>query len=1090
MVTWKSRGCLLGDVGVACYSSPMRYRLDLDVPPPLGAPTLDSAQRAVVEHVGGPLLALAGPGTGKTTAIVESVVARCTEGISPAEVLVLTFGRKAATEVRDRIAARIGGGLQPQAATFHSFAFSLMREALPESEIPRLLSGAEEDARIREIVVGAADDASVEWPEELLGAVATFGLASEVRTFISRMREWGISPQRLRSLAREENRPAWKAIADIADIDARVMLLEHVQDYTELLHAAVDLAEADAGRFRNRYQAIYVDEFQDTDPLQVRLLHSLVVPTTTLVAVGDPDQAIYGFRGADIRGIAEFPEVFRTARGQAAPIIVLGTSRRFGPRTRAAATAVLPRGGLRAIPSEVLARHRSPQSTRAEAGDRIAIERFDSESACHEHVAEAIRAAHVIDGYEWSQLAVLVRNREQLLGVQRALTRLSVPTAMSADEIPLRAEPAVASLLLIAQAGVRPTQITASMATEILLGPIGHMDVAAVRRLGRALRAQQRTDGEPITSSADAIRAALLTADSLLQRLDSNQSDVQAALAVQQLILAVREDARANQPIEDILWRIWTGGSRPHGWPERLRAAALRGSSSANHDIDSVMALFDSAERAAGRFHGVVGVASFLGALAAQHIPAEAVSDRGIAGQAVRLLTVHRAKGLEFERVWLVGAQEGAWPDLRERGSALGLSALATHAGDRAPILALDREERNLFYVALTRARDELTIAVVDPADDSAEQPSRFVAELIASGAVESDVRISGRTHRITTWDGLVARLRGVAQDPRSSSERHGAAVALLAEMASWRDSEGAPLVPAADPSSWWGVLDVSHGSHVITDPNAPVAFSGSSLDALLDCPMKWFLENKVHAESPRGVSAQFGSIVHAVAEYIAKGELLPEAAQAYVDSVWRQVPFEAGWERTRERAEAGAAIDRFLAYHREHDAQLVGTEKYLKAEIELPDSADTVVVSGFIDRIERDDSGRLLPIDLKSSRKIPGPSEIPEHGQLGLYQLLIAHDPRAWEAPDTPAIPGGAALIQLRHDDVVGGGSPKVQVQAALDSADENSWILQKLAQAAGVVRNEAFNPHSGDACRYCTFKNICPTQDHSEDLIPGEGT
>jgi superfamily I DNA/RNA helicase/RecB family exonuclease len=1067
----------------------MRYRLDLDVPPPVGAPTLDSSQRAVVEHVGGPLLVLAGPGTGKSTAIVESVVTRFSEGFAPAEVLVLTFGKRAAAEVRDRITSRIGGGLQPQVATFHSFAFSLMRAALPEGELPRLLSGAEEDARIRELVMGAADDASVVWPEELVGAVDTFGLASEVRAFISRMREWGITPQRLRTLARQENRPAWATIAEIAEIDARVMLLENVQDYTELLRAAVDLAEADPGLFRHRYRAIYVDEFQDTDPLQVRLLRSLVSPTTTLVAVGDPDQAIYGFRGADIRGIAEFPETFRTAQGENAPIVVLGTSRRFGPRTRIAATAVLPRGGLHAIPREVMAHHRSPQSTRSEAADRVGIERFDSESACHEHVAEEVRAAHVIDGLPWSQLAVLVRNREQLVGVQRALTRLGVPTATSADEIPLRSEPAVASILLIAQAAVRPAQITSTMATEILVGPIGHMDVAAVRRLGRALRAQQRGDGEPITSSNEAVRAALLSDDSLLTRLDSNQSEVQSAIAVHQLILAVRKDARANQPIEEILWRIWTGGSRPHGWPERLRHAALRGSASANHDIDSVMALFDSAERAAGRFNGVVGVTSFLGSLAAQHIPAEVISDRGLGGQAVRLLTVHRAKGLEFERVWLVGAQEGVWPDLRERGSALGLSALAVHAGDKAPMLAVDREERNLFYVATTRAREELTIAVVDPAEDSAEQPSRFVAELIATGAVTSDVRISGRTHRITTWDGLVARLRVVAQDPKSSRERQEAAVGLMAELATWRDTQGALLVPAADPSTWWGMENLSQSGQLISDPTSPVAFSGSSLDALLECPMKWFLENKVHAESPRGASAQFGSIVHAVAEFIAKGELLPEDAQAYVDSVWRQVPFEAGWERTRERAEAGAAIDRFLTYHREHDGQLMGTEKYLNAEIELPNSDDTVVVSGFIDRIERDESGRLLPIDLKNSRKIPGPSEIPEHGQLGIYQLLIAEDPRAWESPDNPAVPGGAALIQLRHDGAVGDGSPKVQVQEALDPAEKESWIVGKLAQAANVVRSEAFHPRSCDACRYCSFKNICPTQDRSEDLIPGEG-
>ncbi len=183
--------------------------------PAATAPALDPEQQQVVDHRHGPLLVLAGPGTGKTTTIVESVVARLDEGSDPESIVVLTFGRRAATELRDRIASRRGGGLLPQVATFHSFAYGLVRSTRGEQEYldpPRLLSGAEEDQRIRDLIKGSLDDGSVAWPEDLREALGTHGLAVEVRTLIARMRERDLSPAQLRALADAHNRPAWAAV--------------------------------------------------------------------------------------------------------------------------------------------------------------------------------------------------------------------------------------------------------------------------------------------------------------------------------------------------------------------------------------------------------------------------------------------------------------------------------------------------------------------------------------------------------------------------------------------------------------------------------------------------------------------------------------------------------------------------------------------------------------------------------------------------------------------------------------------------------------------------------------------------------------
>ena len=148
---------------------PPASALVLDRTPPraVTAPVLDAAQHVVVDHVGGPLLVLAGPGTGKTTTVVESVVARLAPGpaqLAPEQVLVLTFGRRAAAELRDRVVARLGGGVVPQVATFHSFAYGLVRQGQdPEqfAEPLRLLSGPEQEARLRELLEHGVADLSL-----------------------------------------------------------------------------------------------------------------------------------------------------------------------------------------------------------------------------------------------------------------------------------------------------------------------------------------------------------------------------------------------------------------------------------------------------------------------------------------------------------------------------------------------------------------------------------------------------------------------------------------------------------------------------------------------------------------------------------------------------------------------------------------------------------------------------------------------------------------------------------------------------------------------------------------------------------------
>src|SRR6201996_9506771 len=225
------------------------YRLvrrGLVLPPP-AAPVLDEAQQRVVDHKGGPLLVLAGPGTGKTTTIVSAVAERIERrGSDPGRILVLTFSRKAAGELRDRITARLGRTTsEPLALTFHSYAWSLVRResVLAGDEPPRLLSAPEQLLEVRRLLRGEAGDGAGSWPERLRPALATRGFAEELRDVLLRAAERGLDGKALRQLGRERGRDDWVAVGAFLDrYSARFDLAPvTAYDYAEIVRMAAGL---------------------------------------------------------------------------------------------------------------------------------------------------------------------------------------------------------------------------------------------------------------------------------------------------------------------------------------------------------------------------------------------------------------------------------------------------------------------------------------------------------------------------------------------------------------------------------------------------------------------------------------------------------------------------------------------------------------------------------------------------------------------------------------------------------------------------------------------------------------------------------
>ena len=1058
------------------------YRLLRTPPPPLVAPPLDEVQRAVVAHPGGPLLVLAGPGTGKTTTLVEAVVARVDAGLPPDRVLVLTFSRKAAEELRGRITARLGRTVTaPSAATFHAWCYALVRRYVPDP--PRLLSEPEREVRIADLLQGNADGIGTQWPPSVRPALRVRGLAREVADLLDRARERGVTGGRdLARVGRAHGRPEWVAAGAFLEEYLDVLDARGEIDYAGLVSlTGALLSRRDVlEEVRSRYAAVFVDEYQDTDPSQERLLRLVAGDGRDLVVVGDPDQSIYAFRGADVSAILAFPERFRTVDGRPAPLLALGVSRRFSPVLHAPARALAERLPLPTLPAALRGAHRALRAEGPE-GSPPEVRLYPTVADEVQAVADLLRRAHLLDGVPWRSMAVLVRSGVRSIPVLRRVFAMSgVPVSVAADEVPVARDPAVAPLLLglrLADREHRAPALSPEEAELLLLSPLGRALPSGLRHLGRRLRELDRLAGNPYPRpSADLIR------DALLDGRDLSTVDEWAAAPVRRVVAAVDAAAAvlaSGGTPEDALWALWDTS----GWGRRLEAAALGSGTSArqaDRDLDAVLALFQAAARLEER-RPRGGVTALLDELENQQIPAAPTEERAAAEDAVRLLTAHRSKGLEWDVVVVTGVQEGVWPDLRQRSTLLGADVVDAREPRPAPTSAqLLAEERRLLYVALTRARRRLVVTAVESLDEGGERPSRFLDELGIEplrGSAPAPDAAAGRPDGTLSVGSLVARLRRAATDPGASPGLRDAAARRLAHLAAARDGGGAPLVPAADPATWWGLREPTPGTGPLRDPEQPVLLSASAVTAHQRCPLRWFLEREVGATTGSDAARGFGVVLHAVVRLVSDGVLAPDvdALLARLDAVWPSMGFEAPWHGAHERREAESALRRFLTWHTSRSRGVAGSEQEFRIQV------GDVVLTGSADRIEIDAQGALHVVDFKTGKTPPSNADAAANPQLGVYQLAARNG--AFDDVLPPGTPlGGAELVWLRKERR--GGIPLVQLQDALQEG-QDTWVHDLLGQVEASVRDERFPARPQDGCDACPVRGCCPAHPSGGQVV-----
>ncbi|WP_285617757.1 ATP-dependent DNA helicase [Kineosporia sp. NBRC 101677] len=1054
----------------------------------------------------GPVVVFGAPGTGKTAMLIETVAARVSrDGLGPGSVLAVAPTRLAAARLRERLSARIGGTLQePICRTPHSYAFGLLHRALSfdGAPAPRLISGPEQDRMLADLLAGHAQGQgrAPVWPEATSQEIRQLrGFRNELRDLLMRAVERGLTPEDLRRLGARQGRPDWLAAADVMAeyLDVTALSTPGAFDPAGIVDAAAELLLADEELLdaeRAQRRLIVVDDAHELTVAAEHLLRLVAGGGRDIVLAGDPDSATQTFRGARPRGLADAVHKFTHADGSPAHVITLATVHRHGAGLRAVAGRVAERIGAAGK-----AAHRSVAAA-GPASASIDVQVFASPAREGAYIAQYLRRLHLEQKLPWSRMAVVVRSTKATSALRRALGSAGVPVAIPTAEVPVRDEIAVVPLRLALRCALRPAELTADVAGDLLTSPIGGADAIAVRRLRQALRSEEIAAGGGRASDALLVQALAepVHLAGLEPRISAPARRVAAVLA------AGREAAaRPDASPETVLWEIWAGTELALSWRRTALAGGVAGTR-ADRDLDAVMALFEAAARFTDRFPGADAQA-FLDFLEAQDVPADTLAERAPTDEAVALVTATGAAGLEWDVVAVAGVQEGLWPDLRLRDSLLGGQRLADAVDGRgdegfvAQRKAIQDDELRLFHVAVSRPRSHLLVTAVRSDE---VMPSTFLDLVDPEGVTgEQEVRPLAEVPRMMTLSALVAQLRAVVVDPRAGSSRREGAARQLARLA-------LAGVPGADPGEWYGLAPVSVRGP-LRSPHALVRVSPSQVESFDRCSLRWLL-GASGGRRPSSTAQGLGELVHELAEEVPDGNLI--RLRTLLAERWSRLGLGSGWVAETERARAEGMVAKLAEYAaaaRQAGRTLVATEQSVQVDV------GRARISGKVDRLERDEQGRLVVVDLKTGKSAPSRAELARHAQLGVYQVTIEEGgfaravAKAGLLPGSPAgdpvgdllgdpmapapgeagpevgpqagkASGGAMLVQLGTKNK----SVSVQSQLPLAKDAEPAWARDLVQDTAEGMAAGEFPAKSNTMCQVCDVKRTCPLQNEGRQV------
>lgn len=945
--------------------------------------TPDERQRQAIEHVLGPMLVIAGAGTGKTTVLTQRIVQLVRGGhANPDEIIALTYTENAAREMSERVRKQLGSNGKVLAMTFHAYCFGLLDRCgkkfgvLDDKDLWILLRKRIRDLHLKHFVraanVGKFLDDLLDFmrrcQDELVGP-------EQYREYVGKLERRELPLPRVAkskdALPDEELLGRCHEIASVYSFVERTLEDANLGTFGHMITRAYELLASDESLLsleRAKTRFIVVDEFQDANFAQVKLLHKLAGKEQNIFAVGDPDQAIYRFRGASSAAFGLFQQQFPEAK-----LVSLEKNQR----------SLAP---ILSSAYSVIAHNPSPLSA-ARGGSRYErrplisarAERITSQSEPVQAVIWRDRALECSDlvsllrqkqrklKCSWDKFAVIYRNHQHRDEVVEELSRFGIPFSIEGMDVLDTAE--VRDLLACLGAVVSPT------------------DSASLFRV--AALPQFKIDPEKLRGAMKTSRRDALMAE-LLGRVEGGPA-----------VLAQVESAR----------KTVAGAKAANALRLLIRLFQLPPNSAA---LETLLVFVETWEKKATTETGSVGeLLEYIELFREAHGAVCLSSDEA---NAVRLMTAHAAKGLEFDHVFIIRAMSPSFPNtFREL-----LFELPNELRDPSSIAEADskqaneQEERRLFYVAMTRARDTLGI-YAKQGNGKDVTPPGFVRELLKDhGLGKSLVRRSAKPLQVDLFAG-----------------------------------EELQVLPSTNISSW---LAMKPAFQLTTN------LSATAVQLYENCPLQFKLEREWRIPGEVPAAMQYGASVH-------------RALRSYCDSVrfGRVMENQALVDFFRADLEQARIADSYQheLYDRQGQQQLrdflqawQGTDpepRVLETEKEFKIQIGQANVAGRVDRIDQSSGSRVVIIDYKTG-KPRAQEDADESLQLSIYAIAAREK---WGLE-----PDRLVFYNLENNTAVS------TVRSDLQLAEAKT----KVEEVAAKVAAGKFEPKPGFHCSFCAYRNLCP--------------